>query len=165
MKSKKVAWYGILIALAFVLSYVESQIPIHFAIPGVKLGLTNLVVLMALYCMDEKSALAINLVRILLVGFTFGNALSLMYSVAGGVLSGLAMILLKRRGSFSMISVSVAGGIFHNVGQVLVAMLLLETTSLLWYLMFLWFSGIGAGIIIGILCGEIVKRIRPGIME
>lgn len=158
-KSKVIAEYGILVALALVLAFVESQIPVFFAVPGMKLGLTNLVVMIALYHMDEKSAISINIIRILLVSFMFGNVASLAYSLSGGLLSGAAMIVLKKTKKLSMLGVSVAGGVAHNIGQILAAMVLLETTSIGWYLLILWFAGIGAGAVIGIISAEVVKRL------
>ena len=158
-RTKKIALYGLLIALALILSYVESLVPAFFAVPGMKLGLTNVAVLTALYCIDEKSALAINLVRILLVSFLFGNGVSFLYSLAGGLLSGIVMILLKKTGLFRMVTVSVAGGIAHNIGQILVAMAILETTALAYYLLILWFTGLASGVLIGIIGGEVTKRI------
>ncbi|MDD6038960.1 MAG: Gx transporter family protein [bacterium] len=159
MKTSNVAKYGLLIALAMVLSYVESLVPVFFAVPGMKLGLTNVVVLFALYAIDEKSAIVINIIRILLVGFMFGNGMSILYSLAGGLLSGIVMILLKRFTPLQIVTVSIAGGIAHNLGQILVAMLLLQTKAIAWYLIVLWFTGIGAGIVVGVISGEIVKRL------
>lgn len=161
--SKKISTYGLLVALALVLSYLEAQIPVFFAVPGMKLGLTNLVVLAALYRLDEKSALILNIVRIVLVAFTFGNLFSMIYSLAGGMLSWLAMLLLKRTGAFSMVGVSVAGGVAHNIGQILVAILALETGKLIYYLPVLMLSGLAAGIVIGLIGGEIVKRLPAGL--
>lgn len=157
--TQKIALRGLMVAVAMVLSWVEAQIPAFFAVPGIKLGLTNLVVLAALYCLCEKDAVLINLLRILLVGFTFGNMFSLLYSIAGGLLSGLTMILMKRFGKFDIAAVSVAGGIMHNVGQILVAMVVLETKSLLYYLPVLWISGIVAGLVIGLISKEVVRRL------
>ena len=157
--TQKIALRGLLVAVAMVLSWVETQIPAFFAVPGIKLGLTNLVVLAALYCLSERDAVLINLLRILLVGITFGNMFSLLYSIAGGLLSGLTMILMKRFGKFDITAVSVAGGIMHNVGQILVAMVVLETKSLLYYLPVLWISGIVAGLVIGLLSKEVVRRL------
>jgi heptaprenyl diphosphate synthase len=159
-RTKYVAQYGLLIALALIFSYVEAQIPAFFAVPGVKLGLTNVVVLFALYRMGEKSALTVNLLRILLVSLLFGNGMSLAYSVAGGLLSGLVMILLKKTGKFRIVTVSVAGGVSHNIGQILVAMALLETTSIVWYLLVLWFTGIASGLLIGVVGGELCRRLE-----
>ncbi len=159
-KSKTVARYGLLVALALILSYAEAQIPAFFAVPGMKLGLTNLVVLVALYQMGAKSAMLVNLLRILLVSMLFGNGMSLAYSLAGGMLSCLVMLLLKRTGKFHILTVSVAGGISHNIGQILVAMALLETTSLAWYLLILWFTGLASGAIIGLIGGELCRRLE-----
>jgi len=160
MKTDRIAKYSLLIALAMIFSYLEAQIPAFFAVPGMKLGLTNVVVLTALYLMDAKSAIVINLLRIFLVSVMFGNGMSLAYSAAGGILSGIVMILLKRTGKFSIVTVSAAGGVCHNVGQILVAMALLETRALGWYLLILWFTGLAAGLAIGILGGMLVKRLE-----
>jgi heptaprenyl diphosphate synthase len=159
-QTKKVTQYGLLIALALILSYVEAQLPVFFAVPGMKLGLTNVVVLFALYSMGERSAVTVNLLRIFLVSLLFGNGMSLAYSISGGLLSGLVMILLKKTGQFRMVTVSVAGGVAHNVGQILAAMALLRTTMVGWYLLVLWFTGIGSGLIIGILGGELCRRLN-----
>ena len=159
MKSKKIAYYGLCIALAFVLSYVESLFPTFIAVPGVKLGLTNLVVLIALVKIGKKDAFFINMIRILLVGLTFGSAFSLLYSFAGGILSFLVMMLFYGKNRFSVIGVSVAGGVAHNVGQILVAMMVLESKALVYYLPVLILSGTLAGVVVGILCGEVVKRL------
>ena len=159
MKSKKIAYYGLCIALAFVLSYVESLFPTFIAVPGVKLGLTNLVVLIALVKIGKKDAFFINMIRILLVGLTFGTAFSLLYSFAGGILSFLVMMLFYGKNRFSVIGVSVAGGVAHNVGQILVAMMVLESKALVYYLPVLILSGTLAGVVVGILCGEVAKRL------
>lgn len=158
--SGKVALRGLLIAVAFVLSWVEVQIPYFFAIPGIKLGLTNLVVLIALYKLSAQDAFAINIIRILLVSITFGNMASLPYSAAGGILSFLVMFLLKQFTSSSMKFVSVFGGISHNAGQIIVAMIVLENAKIVWFLPYLWLSGIAAGIVIGLISEFITKRIR-----
>ena len=164
MQGKKVAVYGLMIALALALSYLESQVPAFFAVPGMKLGLTNIVVLLALYLMGPGSALTVNLLRILLVSLLFGNGMGLAYSAAGGLLSGLTMILLNKTGRFSMTAVSVAGGVMHNAGQILVAMALLQTHAIAWYLLILWFTGIAAGAVIGLLgsllCGRLERFVR-----
>ena len=160
-RSQLAARYGLLIALALILSYVESQIPAFFTVPGMKLGLTNVVVLFALYGLGEGSAVVINLLRILLVSILFGNGMSMAYSVAGGLLSGAVMILLKKTGRFSVPAISVAGGVSHNVGQILAAMFLLGTRSIAWYLLVLWFTGIASGLVIGLLGAEIIRRMKP----
>lgn len=163
--AKKVALYGVLTALALVLSWLEAQIPAFFAVPGLKLGLTNIVVLLALYCIGPKSALAVNAVRILLVSFLFGNGISLLYSLVGGMLSTVIMILLKKTGKFRIVTVSIAGGISHNVGQILTAMVLLQTANLAWYLLILWFAGLAAGAAVGLIGAVLCSRLKKFLAE
>lgn len=151
--------YGLLTALALVLSFVEAQIPAFFVLPGMKLGLTNIVVLIALYRMRPADALVINLLRIIIVAFTFGNTFSMLYSLAGGILSWLVMTLLKKSGRFGMTGVSVAGGIAHNIGQIIVAAVLVTIGSIFYYLPFLLLSGIGAGAAIGLVSALVAKRL------
>ena len=158
MKASKVAQYGLLTALALVLSYLESLVP-PLWVPGVKLGLPNLAVVFALYRLGFKDACAISLVRVVLVSLLFGNGAALAYSIAGAALSLALMGLLKRTGKFSSVGVSVAGGVAHNAGQILVAMALLETSRLAWYLPVLWISGMIAGVLVGIVSGVLVKRV------
>lgn len=158
-KTKKVATYGLLVALAFIFSYIESLMPINLGVPGVKLGLANIVVMIALYKMGSKEAFSLALVRVLLTGFTFGNMMMMMYSLAGSFLSCLSMILLKKTKKFSMVGVSITGGVMHNVGQILMAIWVLETVQLYYYLPVLILSGIITGILIGILGAEIAKRL------
>ena len=159
-KTKKIATYGVMAALAMILSYVEMQLPAFAAIPGVKMGLTNIVVIVALYKMGNKSAIFINIVRIIAVSLLFGTLMSFAFSFAGGMLSTLVMILLKKTDKFSTVGVSVAGGITHNIGQILAAMLLLNTKAIIWYLPVLWLSGILSGLLIGLIGAIIVKRIK-----
>lgn len=159
-RTKAVTPHGLLVALALILSYLEARIPVFFAIPGMKLGLTNVVVLVALYCLGTRSAIGINLLRILLVSMLFGNAMSLAYSLAGGLLSGAVMILLKKTKKLSIVTVSIAGGIAHNIGQILTAMALLQTAALGWYLLVLWFTGLASGAVIGIIGGELCRRLK-----
>ena len=164
MKTKKIAYLGLLIALAFVFSYIEFLIPVNIGVPGAKLGLANLVVIVALYTLGERDAFLLSVVRIVLVGFTFANMASMIYSLAGGILSYLAMVIAKRTKLLSMTGVSVLGGVFHNVGQFIVAILVLETASLVYYLPVLLIAGITSGVIIGILGAMVTKRMA-GIVE
>ena len=157
--TKKIAYYGLLIAVAFVLSYIESLLPMFVAVPGVKLGLTNLVVLIALKYFGYKEAFVINMIRILLVGLTFGNGFSLIYSFAGGILSFVVMVLIKKSGKFSLSGISVAGGVSHNIAQILVAAVLLQSSALFYYLPLLLISGTAAGLVIGLISAEILKRL------
>ena len=124
--AKKTALLGMLVALAFVLSYIETLIPINLGIPGAKLGLANLVVMVALYTLGTKEAFALSMVRILLTGLTFSSMAAMLYSFAGGLLSFAVMYLVKRSKLFSAAGVSVLGGISHNAGQIFVAMWVLD---------------------------------------
>ena len=160
MKSKQVSRYALLIALAMVLSWLESLVPVSAAVPGMKLGLTNLVVIFALYRMRTADAAMISFIRVLLVSFTFGNAYAFAYSMAGAVLSLFIMWILKKSGRFSTVGVSIAGGVGHNLGQVIVASLVLETEKIFFYLPVLMVSGIAAGICIGLLGGVITERLK-----
>lgn len=155
----KIAYWGVFLALALVCSYVESLIPISFGIPGVKLGLTNIVVILMLYTIGAKDAILISVLRIILAGFMFGNAFSIIYSLAGGILSFVVMLLLKNTGKFKILSISTAGGISHNVGQLIVAALVVENYNILFYVPVLIIAGIITGFLIGLLAGEIVLRI------
>ncbi len=159
MKSKRVARFALLTALALILSYLESLVPVSGAAPGMKLGLTNLVVVFALYRLGVREAGLLSLLRAVLASLLFGTAYSLAYSLAGAALSFLVMAALKRSEKFSLLGVSVAGGVCHNIAQVLVAMALLGTGKLLWYLPLLLFSGVIAGAAIGALGAVITKRI------
>ena len=161
MDAKRMAQYALLTALAMALGWLESLIPLAGAVPpGVKLGLTNLVVIFALYRMGPRDAAAISLVRVVLVSFTFGNSYSFAYSLAGAALSLIVMTLLKRSGHFSLLGVSVAGGVSHNVAQILVAMAVLETSRLVWYLPALLVTGVAAGVCVGAAGALIVRRVR-----
>jgi heptaprenyl diphosphate synthase len=159
MVAKKVAVSGVLIALAFIFSYVEAILPISVGIPGVKLGLSNIVSLVALYVLGEKMAAQITLVRVILVGFTFGSLSSMLYSMAGAVLSLLAMILTKKWDKFTIIGVSTLGGVMHNIGQLLMAVLVLKTVPFFYYTPILIISGMITGILVGFLGMEIQKRL------
>jgi len=160
MKSKQISRYALLVALAMVLSWLESLVPVSAAVPGMKLGLTNLVVIFALYRMRPEDAAMISLVRVLLVSFTFGNAYAFAYSLAGAVLSLIIMWGLKKSDRFSTVGVSIAGGVGHNLGQILVAALVLETDRIFFYLPVLMVSGIAAGVCIGLLGGIITERLK-----
>lgn len=161
MSSRRLARYALLTALAMALSWLESLVPLAGAVPpGVKLGLTNLVVIFALYRMSLRDAAVISLIRVVLVAFTFGNSYSFAYSLAGAALSLAVMALLKRSGKFSLLGISVAGAVSHNIAQVLVAMAVMETSRLAWYLPVLLASGVVAGVCVGAAGALIVRRIK-----
>lgn len=159
-KARRTALCGMMIALAFLLSYVETLIPINFGIPGVKLGLANLVTIVGLYLVELPQLIFISLVRIVLAGFTFGNGFSMVYGLAGGALSLLAMLAARRTGWFSQAGVSIAGGVGHNVGQLIVAALVVENTAVFYYLPVLLAAGSAAGAVIGLLGGIVTGRIQ-----
>lgn len=160
METRKIAQTGMLVAVAFVLSWLESMLPLQVGY-GIKLGLSNIVVMLALYNCSVKEAFGIALIRILLVGFTFGNLSIMLYSLAGGMLSFVVMVFLKRTDKFSVYGVSVAGGVCHNIGQILVALAVLRTSRLVYYLPVLMLSGCVAGVFIGFAAGVLIKRLKP----
>ena len=145
-----VAQSGVLIALALVFSYVEHIIPIPIPVPGVKLGLANLVTLTGLFFLNPLQVFIILVARILLAGFMFGNLSTIIYSLAGGIISFLLMYGATKLKAFSPLGISLLGGVFHNLAQLAVACLILKSTTLLAYLPVLMLSGITAGALIGI---------------
>lgn len=155
----RIAYFGVFTALALIFSYVETLIPISFGVPGVKLGLANLIIVIALYKLQLKEAYLLSVTRVLLSGFIFGNYFSILYSLAGGVLSLSMMALLKKCGGFSIIGVSIAGGVTHNIGQLLVAMFVVETYRVTYYLPVLLIAGLLTGALIGVISGEMLKRL------
>lgn len=159
MKTRKITVLALSVALAMILSFIESQIPAFVAIPGVKIGLANIVVVFALYKLGWKQAILISGVRVFLVSVLFGSAASLLYSLAGATLSLIGMILLKKTDKFSCTAVSVAGGVLHNIGQIAMACIILETDVIRYYLPFLILSGTLAGIAIGIISAIMIRRI------
>ena len=156
--ASKIAFLSISIALAMILAFVESQIPALVAIPGVKIGLPNIVIVFILYKFGWKEAVITNLTRVLLVSILFGNVQSMILGLSGAILSLLGMILLKRW--FAPTTVSVVGGILHNVGQVGAACIVMQTAGLVSYLPFLLVSGIIAGILIGIISALLLKKLE-----
>lgn len=160
-KARRIALLGLCTSLALVLAYVEVLIPpLYAAVPGIKLGLPNIVIIFVLYKFGFPSAVSVSLIRIILVSSLFGNAMSFAYSVAGAVLSLALMAVLKGTGKFSVVGVSVVGGIFHNVGQILMAMYLFRTVQLGYYLVVLSVTGTVSGILIGLCGATIIKRIK-----
>ena len=155
----KVAYLGVFLALALICSYIESLIPFSFGIPGVKLGLTNIVVVLMLYCVGTKEALAISVQRIVLAGFMFGNMFSILYSLAGGLLSFAVMYGLKKTNRFGVLPISISGGIFHNVGQLVIAAFIVSSYHIFYYMPVLLVAGAVTGFLIGVAAQEIILRI------
>ena len=158
--AKRVAYTAILIALAMIFSYVEVLIPFHFGIPGIKLGLANLVVVIAIYILKPAQVMVISVARIVLVSFLFGNMSSMLYSLAGGILSFFVMLLLKKIKGFSMLGVSIAGGVSHNVGQLLLAAVVVENMSVFYYMPVLLVAGVITGMLIGVVAKKVSVHIR-----
>ena len=156
-RAGKIALYGMMTALAFLLSYVETLIPINLGVPGVKLGLANLASIVSLYLLGAGAAAAIALVRI---GFTFGNLSMMLYSLAGAAVSLLLMVVFRRLDWFGVTGVSILGGAGHNIGQLIVAALVVENASLFYYLPVLLAAGTAAGALIGLLGGILVNRLK-----
>ena len=154
----KVAVFGVFTSLALILSYVELLIPINFGIPGMKLGLANLLVVILLYKGCPRDALLLSVIRILLSGLIFGNMFSIFYSLGGGLLSLAVMVFLKKTGQFTVAGISIGGGASHNVGQLLVAMFVVQTYQVGYYLPVLLIAGVITGAVIGILSAEELKR-------
>ena len=158
MKSR-VAYFGVFTALALIFSYVETLIPVNLGIPGVKLGLANLIIVVALYKMRLSEAYLLSVVRVLLAGFIFGNYFSIIYSLAGGLLSLTVMALLKKWGGFSLQGISIAGGVCHNIGQLVVAMIVVETFAMSYYMPVLLVAGLITGFLIGVVADQVLRRI------
>lgn len=156
----RAAYFGVFTALALIFSYIETLIPFHFGIPGIKLGLANLLIVIFLYKRNAKEALLLSVVRIVLAGFMFGSMFSILYSLAGGLLSLFVMNLMKKSGRFSVIGVSIAGGVSHNLGQLLVAMVAVETYRVGYYFPILLIAGMLTGMLIGIVANEVLKRLK-----
>ena len=161
--SRKLAYLGLCTAVALILAYVEVLLPpLYTAVPGIKLGLPNIAIIFVLYRYGVRYAAAVSFVRMAVVALLFGNPMTFVYSLAGAALSLLVMSLLRRLDFLSVVGVSVAGGVFHNVGQILMAMLLLGTAELGYYLIVLAITGTISGVFVG-LCGAMaVKRISGG---
>lgn len=155
---KKTAYLGVFLAFALILSYIESLIPFFFGIPGAKLGLANLAVVLVLYLYGWREALLLNIMRVLLAGFMFGSLFMAMYGMAGALCSFLAMCLIKKSGRFSIAGVSMAGGVCHNIGQLLVAVFVTRTAGVMFYLPALLAAGLLTGLLIGLLSGEVIKH-------
>ncbi len=155
--TKRVAYCAMLTALAMIFGYVEALIPFGFGIPGIKLGIANIVIVLALYMLPAYQALLIQLARIVLVSFLFGNMAMMIYSLAGGILSFFVMLLLKKAKGFSITGVSIAGGVSHNIGQLAVAVLTVQNVRIAFYAPVL----LTAGLLTGCLIGMLAYRVKP----
>lgn len=156
---KKTALLGMLTSLALIAGYIETLIPIPIPIPGVKLGLANLIILIVLKLYGVREGLLVNILRILLAGFLFGSFSTILYSLAGGLFSFAVMALLLKLNFFSLTGVSIVGGVCHNIGQLALAIVVLDSVSLLYYMPVLLISGLITGLLIGIGAEQVLKRI------
>ena len=159
-KNKKLANMAMLVALAMIFSYVESLIPINFGIPGMKLGVANLVTVTGMYFLEFPEVFLVVVMRILLTGFLFGNGMSIVYSLAGGILSFLVMALMKRLKGFSVAGVSIAGGVSHNIGQIIVASVVIENLKLIYYLPALLIAGTVTGFVMGMISKKLLPIVK-----
>ena len=160
MSSKKIAYCGLLTTVALLLSYVERMLAIPMIVPGMKLGLANVAILIALYILDNKTAFIISILRILISALLFTGFASFLYSASGALLSFVVMVLCKKTNIFSMIAISILGGISHNIGQIIVACLIVENIRLLYYMPFLIILGITTGFVTGIIGDKAVYYIK-----
>lgn len=157
--NRRIAVCGVLTALAMIFSYIEALIPIPIGVPGVKLGIANIAIIAVIYIIGNMEAVIVNLLRILLTGILFGNIYSFLFSLAGGMLSVLIMISVKKIKKFSMIGVSIIGGVTHNIGQIIAAVFLMENAAIAYYLPVLIIAGVVTGVVIGIVGQLVTKRI------
>lgn len=158
IKPKIITFVGVMTAFAMVLSYIEMLLPpIWSAVPGIKVGLPNIIIVFLLYKLSFKSAAAVSLLRVVMVALLFGTVMSFLYSLAGAVLSLAVMLILKKIDRFSMVGVSIAGGVFHNLGQILAAMFLMQTKEIGYYMIVLAVTGIIAGVFVGLAGALLLK--------
>ncbi len=160
-KTRRIALLGVLTSVALVLSYLEVLLPpISTAVPGIKMGLPNIIIIFLLYKFGLKEAVTVSLIRVFIVALLFGNVMTLAYSVAGAVLSLGLMTLFKKFDFFSQVGVSIIGGISHNLGQILVAIFLFDTIQIGYYMIVLSITGTIAGVVIGIISSILVKKLE-----
>jgi len=157
--TKKLTALAITVSFALILSFIESRIPAFVAIPGVKTGLANIAVIFTLYKLGEKEAIIVSIIRVLLVSMLFGTPVSMIYSITGAILSLTVMILLRKFTPLSTVTISVTGGVMHNIGQIAAASIMLGTNVVIYYLPFLLLSGTIAGIVVGIASALLIKKV------
>ena len=158
--TKRLTTLSLLSAVAMILSYIEAQIPLSVAVPGVKIGLSNIATVFALYTLGAPAAVAVSVVRVILSSLLFGNFAMMIYSLSGAALALVFMILTKRSRVFSVIGVSVTGGVMHNAGQVIAAAVMMENAGIAAYVIPLIISGTLAGIVVGVISALLVGRLE-----
>lgn len=157
METKQITQLGLLLSVSLVLGYLESLLPVMVAVPGVKLGIANIVTMLVLYRMGGKQAFFIMLLRVVIAGFLYSGVAGIVYGLMGGVCCIAVMVCLKHIPVFSMLGVSMAGAVFHNVGQIIAAMLVMENTGIVYYLPVLCISGVLSGLGVGFLSHLLIK--------
>lgn len=158
--TKRLTALALSVSFALILSFIESRIPAFVAIPGIKVGLANIAVIFVLYKLGIREAIVVSAVRVILVSMLFGSPVSLIYSICGAVLSLTVMVLIKKFTPLSEVTVSVSGGITHNIGQIAAASLMLGTNVVMYYLPFLLLSGTIAGTVVGVASGLLIKKVN-----
>ena len=160
LTTRQLVTLSALVGVAMILSYIESMIPAFVAVPGVKVGLSNIATVFALYALGWPYAIIVSVVRVFLSALLFGNFVSLIYSLSGAAVALALMILLKRLDRFSSVGVSVAGGVGHNAGQIIAACIVMENAAISLYIIPLIISGTIAGVVIGLVAGNLVERVK-----
>ncbi len=160
MKNKKIALCGMFVGLALILSYLEVLIPVNVAVPGIKIGLANIITIIALYKIGIKEGVIIGIIRVILSGFMFSGLSTIIYGLAGTILSITIMVIIKNIKATSVISVSAIGAVCHNLGQIVVAFIVVDNINIFYYMPVLIISGVVSGVIIGIISGILIKNIQ-----
>ena len=159
-KNEKLTKMAMLVALAMIFSYIETLIPVPLPIPGIKLGVANMAIIVVMFTIGYSEAVCVDILRVVLTAMMFGNFNSFIFSISGAVLSIVVMGILKKTDKFSEVGISVAGGVMHNVGQIIAAVFIMETPAIAYYLPVLMISGIVTGVVIGIVAALIIKRVE-----
>lgn len=154
---KKIAIIAIFVTLALVLSYVDSLIPLAIMVPGIKIGLANIVIILSLYMIGEKETILISTIRVILSSLLFGTMLTFAYSMTGAILSLIIMIILKKRTTLATMTISIIGAVSHNIGQIIMAVIIMSTKEIIYYLPILMITGVISGTIIGVLASLLIQ--------
>ena len=160
-KTRRIALLGILTSVSLVLSYIEAILPpIWSAVPGIKMGLPNIIIVLLLYRFSFKDAAVVSLIRISIMSLLFGNAMIFLYSLAGAALSLFVMKAFKKMDFLSTVGVSITGGVTHNLGQIIVAIIIMQTKEIGYYMIVLAITGTIAGVLIGIVSAVVLRYFK-----
>ena len=160
MDTRKMTRIAMLLTLGLALSYFESLIPFNFSVPGIKLGLANMVTMFVLYRYETKDAVLIMFLRVLISGFMFSGLNTIIFGIFGGIFCITVMKVIKRFDFFSVVGVSILGAVFHNIGQLAAAFIIMQNTNIIYYLPYLLISGIVSGFFIGYISAILIKRFQ-----